>query len=98
MRVNDLAFAVHAVVLSSLLYSQFFPKIWGFKVSRHQKASKPVKGIFWGCLVAVGVAVGIVLLASPDGGYDPRSWAWIDVVSTTYPRTFLLAEKNMSTR
>lgn len=94
MRVNDLAFAVHAVVLSSLMYSQFFPKIWGFKVSRHQKASKPVKGIFWGCLVAVGVVVGIVLLASPDGGYDPRSWAWIDVVSTTYPCTLLSAEKN----
>lgn len=82
VRVNDLVFAVHAVVLSSLMYSQFFPKIWGFKVSRHQKASKPVKGIFWGCLVAVGVAVGIVLLASPDGGYNPHSWAWIDVMYT----------------
>lgn len=93
MRVNDLVFAVHAVVLSSLMYSQFFPKIWGFKVSRHQKASKPVKGIFWGCLVAVGVAVGIVLLASPDGGYNPHSWAWIDVVSTTVPCTLLSTKK-----
>lgn len=96
VRVNDLAFAVHAVFLSSLLYSQFFPRIWGFKVSRHQRASKPVKGIFWGCLVAVGVVIGVVLAASPDGGYDPRTWAWIDVVSTysTYTCTFTAKEKD----
>lgn len=81
MRVNDFVFAVHAVILSSITYSQFWPKIWGLAVSRHQKSSKPVRGIFWSLLAAVGIVICVVLGKSPDGGYDPGSWAWIDVVS-----------------
>lgn len=80
VRFNDLAFAVHAVVLSSLVYSQFYPAIWGFKVARYQRVSKPIAGLFWGSLVAVAGLVFIVLRASPDGGNDALSWAWIDVV------------------
>ncbi|KAK5043102.1 hypothetical protein LTR13_000873 [Exophiala sideris] len=48
VQINDVAFGVHAVVLVVLTYSQFFPGLWGFKVSSHQTASKPVLGIFWG--------------------------------------------------
>ena len=85
MRLNDFVFAVHAVILSSITYSQFWPKIWGLAVSRHQKSSKPVKGIFWGLVLAVGIVICVVLGKSPDGGYDPSSWAWIDVVSNRNP-------------
>lgn len=80
VRGNDLAFAVHAVVLSIIGYSQFWPRIWGFAVSRHQKASKPIKVIWWGSVVAVGVVIGVVFGKSPNRGNDPRTWAWIDVV------------------
>lgn len=80
VRFNDLAFAVHATILSAVVYSQFYPQIWGFKVSRYQCASKPIAGLLWGSLLAVGVLTVIVLVDSPDGGYDPFSWAWIDVV------------------
>lgn len=80
VRFNDLAFAVHATILSALVYSQFYPQIWGFKVSRYQRASKPIAGLLWGSLLAIGVLTIIVLVDSPDGGYDPFSWAWIDVV------------------
>ena len=82
MRFNDFAFALHAVVLSFITYTQFWPFIWGFKVSRYQRVSKPVAGLFWGSIVAVAVVIFIVLAKSPDQGYDPYSWAWIDVVSS----------------
>ncbi|EEP81854.1 conserved hypothetical protein [Uncinocarpus reesii 1704] len=37
VRINDFAFAVHAVILSATVYSQFFPWIWRFKVSKSQR-------------------------------------------------------------
>jgi cystinosin len=80
VQFNDLAFAVHAVILSALVYSQFYPQIWGLKVSHYQRVSKPVAGLFWGSLLAIAILVLIVRTKSPDGGYDPFSWAWIDVV------------------
>lgn len=86
VRLNDFAFAVHAVVLSVTTYTQFFPKIWGFKVSRFQRVSLPVAGIFCGCVCAV---VGITVYVASKGGDDPFGWAWIDVVcsfSLHHPR------------
>ncbi|KAE8350212.1 PQ loop repeat-domain-containing protein [Aspergillus coremiiformis] len=80
VRFNDFIFAVHAVILSTLTYTQFWPMIWGFKVSRFQRVSKPVAGLFWGSIVAVAILILIVLGQSPDGGYEPSTWAWIDVV------------------
>ncbi|KAE8371788.1 PQ loop repeat-domain-containing protein [Aspergillus bertholletiae] len=80
VRFNDLAFAVHAVILSTLTYTQFWPTIWGFKVSRFQRVSKPVAGLFWGSIAAIAILIFIVLGQSPDGGYDPSTWGWIDVV------------------
>ncbi|KAL2808146.1 PQ loop repeat-domain-containing protein [Aspergillus granulosus] len=80
VRFNDFAFALHAVVLSFIVYTQFWPGIWGFKVSRFQRVSKPILGLFWGSLVAIAVVVCIVLAKSPDDGYDPLNWAWIDVI------------------
>jgi cystinosin len=80
VRFNDLVFAVHAILLSAIVYSQFYPRIWGFRVFRYQRVSKPVAGLFWGSLVAIAVLVLIVWNKSPDGGRDALSWAWIDVV------------------
>ena len=87
VRFNDLAFAIHAVILSTIVYTQFFPSIWGFKVSRHQRASRVVVGVFWGSLVSVII---ILLLASARGGRNPLDWAWIDVVSDIYTLNLLL--------
>lgn len=81
MRFNDLAFAAHAVILSSIVYSQFWPMIWGFRVPPYQTISKPIAVLFWGSIVAVAIVTCIILVQSPDRGYDPSSWAWIDVVS-----------------
>ncbi|KAJ5106174.1 hypothetical protein N7456_002849 [Penicillium angulare] len=80
VRFNDLAFAVHAVILSLITYSQFWPMIWGLQVSRFQRISKPIAGLFWGSILAPLIVIWVVLSQSPDGGYDPSTWAWIDVI------------------
>ena len=81
VRFNDLAFAVHALLMCFVTYSQFFPKLWGFEVNRRQKSSRAVLGIFWGCIIGVLFVIGVVMFMGNDGGSDPNSWAWIDVVS-----------------
>ncbi|PGH23246.1 hypothetical protein AJ80_02662 [Polytolypa hystricis UAMH7299] len=80
VRFNDLAFAAHAVVLSSLTYSQFWPQIWGFKVSKFQRVSKPVSGIFWGSIAAVVLVMLLVTSQTGEDWHDPLTWAWIDVI------------------
>lgn len=85
VRLNDVAFAVHAVILSCFTYSQFWPTIWGFKVGRLQRVSRLVLGIFWGCIAAAAASVLLVLFKGADGGRDPFQWAWIDVVSPPEP-------------
>ncbi|KAF2435409.1 L-cystine transporter-like protein [Tothia fuscella] len=80
VRFNDLAFAIHGAVLCVITYSQFFPKIWGFKVGSVQKASRIVLGIFWGSILAVTITVVLVRTRGRDNGYDPSDWAWIDVI------------------
>ncbi|OAX81950.1 hypothetical protein ACJ72_03709 [Emergomyces africanus] len=80
VRLNDLAFAVHAVILSSLVLSQFWPSIWRFKVSRYQRISRPISGVFWGSLVAVAGLITVISALGTGGSLDPEDWAWIDVV------------------
>ncbi|KAJ5807871.1 hypothetical protein N7474_009140 [Penicillium riverlandense] len=80
VRFNDLAFAAHAVLLSAIVYSQFWPSIWGLRVLRTQRISKTMLGLFWGSVMAPLVIVWMVVARSPDGGRDPASWAWIDVI------------------
>jgi len=87
VRVNDFAFGFHGMVLCIVVYSQFFPAIWGFDVGKHQTASSVSRGIVWGSFVSVIVTIIIVTTKSHDGGYDPSGWAWIEVVSIySYPR------------
>lgn len=74
-----MVFALHAVVLSSLVWSMFAKRIWGLE----QGAGQRVSGVTWavvvGSLLAVVVAT-VFVAAAPGGGYDARGWAWIDVV------------------
>lgn len=79
-RFNDVLFAVHAVLASSIILSQFWHGLWGFE-KREWKLSKVVSGIVGLCVLAVGIAIGLVVAEGKDGGRDPTAWAWIDVVS-----------------
>ncbi|KAK5425609.1 hypothetical protein LTR34_010956 [Exophiala xenobiotica] len=81
VQFNDVAFGVPAVVLVVLTYSQFFPQLWGFKVSSRQRAAKPVLGIMWGSVLAVLAVMAVVVHRSGWRQQDPQDWAWVDVSS-----------------
>jgi cystinosin len=84
---EDFAFAAHGLLISLIVTSQFWPKLWGFHVpARKQQPSRVVLGIFWGCIVGVLIVIFMVLKVSPDGGNDPHTYAWIDVVSVNSRR------------
>ncbi|KAJ5143580.1 uncharacterized protein N7515_002367 [Penicillium bovifimosum] len=96
VRFNDLAFAAHAALLSTMMYTQFWPFIWGLHVSRVQRVSWTMAGLFWGSILFPLVVMAIVLVRSPDGGYDPSSWAWIDVIySFSYIKLLITVVKYM---
>ena len=82
VRFNDLVFGIHAVILTALTYSQFFPLLWGFEVSKSHRIARPIAGIVWGSIMSVFLVILIVLIKGRSGHYAPLDWAWIDVVSS----------------
>lgn len=83
VRFNDLAFALHAVLLTSVTYSQFY--CWGLKRDRSQRVTRPILGICAGSVLGVVCVAALVNARGLDGGNDPSGWAWIDVVSASPP-------------
>ncbi|CAF9910776.1 hypothetical protein IMSHALPRED_009313 [Imshaugia aleurites] len=79
VRANDVAFALHALALCLVTWSQFWAPLWGFE-KRNVRVGKGVWGIVVGCGVGVAWVVGMVLRKGLDGGRDAGSWAWIDCV------------------
>ncbi|PSN63167.1 L-cystine transporter-like protein [Corynespora cassiicola Philippines] len=79
VRFNDFLFAAHGAVLCVIIYSQFFPRLWGFTVGKRQRASRVVLGIFWGGVLGI-LVVTLLARYGADAGYDPAGWAWIDVI------------------
>lgn len=71
VRLNDLAFAVHALFVSSIGLSQFF--FWGYKRHESQKMSRAMTTIALGCLAAIFISVLLALTSD---------WKWIDVAYT----------------
>lgn len=90
---NDIAYAVHGAVITVLLYSQFYPRLWHFARIKDLRCSPWTLGFFWG-------SIGVLLLGAFVVGLRPTSfrWEWLDVVSVSmrpgltwsglsYPRT-----------
>jgi cystinosin len=90
VRFNDFLFAAHGAAMCVIIYSQFFPRVWGFTVGRTQRVSRAVLGIFWGLVTGVVIVVLIALFFGKDLGYDASGWAWIDVVSSPSVKPALL--------
>ena len=82
VQFNDLAFAGHAVIVSAITLSQFWPTVWGFdkhgKRGAGVRVSRSILGLVFGCFVGVAT-VAVIVSARHDE--DPKvGWAWIDVV------------------
>ncbi|KAI3324928.1 cystinosin [Xylariaceae sp. AK1471] len=77
---NDVAFAVHAFILTAVLNTQYFlPSIWSFERSAGRRPSRFITGVFTGCII--GVLFIIFVVASQPPSVDPRTaWAWLDVI------------------
>ena len=85
--MNDLAFGLHACVLCAVVYSQFWPKIWGWKEAsgRVRRSNMVTLGLLWGGLVAIFITIAIVLAGDSSTRGNGRDWAWIDVVRVHHP-------------
>jgi cystinosin len=81
VRFNDFLFAAHGAVMCIIIYSQFFPEIWGFTVGRTQRVSQAVLSIFWGLILGIVAVAVLARWHGTGGGYNANEWAWIDVVS-----------------
>jgi cystinosin len=81
VRFNDFLFAAHGAVMCVIIYSQFFPSLWGFTVGRTQRVSRAVLAIFWALVAGVLIVALLAVFFGESGGSDARYWAWIDVVS-----------------
>ncbi|KAL5118349.1 hypothetical protein ACEQ8H_003698 [Pleosporales sp. CAS-2024a] len=80
VRFNDFLFAAHGAIMCVIIYSQFFPQIWGFKIGRTQRASRAVRVIVWGLVMGVLVVTFMARFMGRHGGDDASTWAWIDVI------------------
>ncbi len=83
VRANDVAFAAHAVLLSFLTWTMFWKWAWGFEQGGSGRVPRVILGIAAGCMIGVLWVMGLVWTKGRDGGRDPTSWAWIDVVCTS---------------
>lgn len=79
VRLNDVAFGLHAAISSSVTLSMYSRRIWGFKQGP-AKVGRSIWAIQAGCLAGVLCTVSLVSAQGRDGGRDPSGWAWIDVV------------------
>lgn len=81
VRFNDLIFAAHALLLSCITTSQYFPSLWKWEPSPGTKPSRFILGVAFGCLAGV-VATALLVIASNDGNeVDARTaWCALDIV------------------
>jgi len=80
VRFNDLAFAAHAVVMSVIVLTQFWKRIWGLKKGpgKERQISSPILAVIAGSFIA---PLLVLMLVKSSDTPDPRvGWAYIDVV------------------
>lgn len=78
VRFNDFAFAVHALILVFLTYSQFYSWIWPIETLKEERTSIGARSIIIASTTAVILAI---INASLNTDVDVVStWSWIDVV------------------
>lgn len=76
VQLNDIVYASHGAILAAIIYSQFYPALWGFTPIKGLRLSRVGLGLFWCCNAAIALAV-LAVFVKPDS----MSWSWLDVVS-----------------
>lgn len=76
VQLNDIVYASHGAILAAIIYSQFYPALWGFTPIKGLRLSRVGLGLFWCCNAAIALAV-LAVFVKPDS----KSWSWLDVVS-----------------
>ncbi|MCJ1442746.1 MAG: hypothetical protein MMC23_003243 [Stictis urceolatum] len=77
VRANDVAFAAHAVLLTSITISQWWSWLWGMKQKKGQRPKRYISGVALGCVIGT---IWVIAIVGKHGGDIPNDWAWIDVV------------------
>lgn len=83
-RLNDAAFGVHALLLCSITYSQFWPQLWGWKTQDVDLRNPTIitRGILSG--VSIALIVTLILVLSGNGSVEAveaaEAWGWLDLV------------------
>ncbi len=80
VQFNDVAFALHALVLSCITASQYVPSLWGFAPAPGQRPSRFILGIGSGCLLGLSAAAVLVAALAPADPDPATGWCWLDVV------------------
>ncbi|KAK7706652.1 hypothetical protein SLS64_007483 [Diaporthe eres] len=75
VQLNDIVYASHGAILAAIIYSQFYPALWGFTPIKGLRLSRVGLGLFWCCNAAILLAV-LAVLVKPDS----TSWSWLDVI------------------
>lgn len=73
---NDIAFAVHGAIITIVVYSQFYARLWRFTPVQGVRCGFWTLVMFWGCSAVVGLAALVVAVTPASAAFE-----WLDVVS-----------------
>lgn len=79
VRSNDVAFAVHALLLSVITLSQFSSWLWGFE-RRTCRVGRGVEGLIAVSLITVAWVIFMIIAKGGDWQRHRETWAWLDLV------------------
>ena len=80
--LNDIYFSGHAVIICTIIVTQFIPSLWGFEKRSRKSAGARISKPIWGVQIGsiVGVLVVVLIVAIRHDKNPATGWAWIDVV------------------
>ncbi|KAF4987024.1 hypothetical protein FDECE_15641 [Fusarium decemcellulare] len=79
VQFNDITFALHALVLSTITTSQYlFSSVWDFAPNSGNRPSRFILGVAAGCIT--GVFLTYVIVAASPGNDPLYDWVALDIV------------------
>lgn len=81
VRPNDFAFALHALILCLITYSQLWSHLWKFEALPGKRATNVTYAIFGGSIAAI-LVVAVIVLLHRNNIDSSNDWAALDIVSS----------------